>query len=91
MQAIRAGGQRLDAEERMGALSHLIDDLAIDIGCPRCHFASTVTLKSIRLGGVIICRGCKANIVLCDHLDSVKRAVRGFSQAISKLERQLRL
>jgi len=33
-----------------------------------------VTLKQVRLGDVVICRGCKASISLIDHMHEIANA-----------------
>ena len=66
-----------------------IDNIAIDVQCPSCHFSNTVTLRQIRLRDVIICRGCKANIRLEDHLNTARKTVRSVQRAIRELQEQL--
>lgn len=67
-----------------------IDTLSADIQCPSCHFSNTVTLKQIRLRDVVICRGCKANIRLEDHLNTARKTVRSVQRAMRELEEQLK-
>ena len=66
-----------------------LDDHRIDIRCPSCDFSNTVRLKQVRVRDVVICRGCKANIRLQDHLSTTKRAIRAFRRAMMELEEQL--
>lgn len=48
----------------------------IEVDCPHCRLATPASLRDVRLGNVIICRGCKANIFLVDRLGEYQR-VRG--------------
>ncbi len=66
-----------------------IDSLTIDIRCPLCRFLNTVTLKQVRLRDVVLCRGCKTNIRLEDHLNTAKKTIRSFQRAMRELEEQL--
>ena len=67
-----------------------IDTLSLDIQCPLCRFSNTVALKQIRLRNVVICRGCKANIKLEDHLNTVSKTIRSFRRTMGEIEDQLR-
>ena len=71
------------------SLSIDIDNHKIDIHCPSCHFFNTVTLKQVRLRDVVICRGCKANISLEDHLNMTRKTIRSFQRAMRQIEEQL--
>lgn len=62
-----------------------IDGAEIDTTCPRCGFTNPVWLKQVRLRDVIVCRGCKANINLDDHMNEVRNAERATRQAVAEL------
>jgi hypothetical protein len=64
-----------------GALPDL-DRRWIDVDCPHCKLATPVTLRDVRVGAVAICRGCKANIHLVDHLGQYQRAKRNFDRSL---------
>jgi hypothetical protein len=62
-----------------------IDDHWIDVSCPRCPLTTEASLRDVRLGNVIICRGCKANIRLVDHLGEYHRARRRLADSLNSL------
>jgi len=51
-----------------------LDRIRIELRCPQCGFYEPVTLKQVRLGDVVICRGCKASISLIDHMHEIANA-----------------
>jgi hypothetical protein len=63
----------------------------IEVDCPRCRLATPVTLRDVRSCGVVICRGCKADIRLSDHLGEYhrirRRLERTLGAALSSLAR----
>jgi hypothetical protein len=61
---------------------------SITVECPACHFANRVTLKQVRIRDVAICRGCKRNIQMEDHLGSIKKAIRDLRRAVRQLQDQ---
>ena len=63
----------------------MIDGHPIGFPCPRCSFRNHATIKQIRLRDVLICRGCKANIRLEDHRNSVRIAERQVRQSLEQL------
>ncbi len=67
----------------------ILDKMAVDIACPRCHFLNRVTIKQARIGDVTICRGCKANIHLQDHLNTVRQGVRSVERTMREFQEQL--
>ena len=66
-----------------------LDPITIELCCPRCGFFSDVTIKEIRLGGIIVCRGCKGNLRLVDYMGEVNKARKVFLKSISKLTEML--
>ena len=74
-----------------------IDRLEIEHTCPRCSFYNWIRLREVRLGDVIICRGCKINIRLDDYMNecekaehSLRRAFERLSQAVGTINLRLR-
>lgn len=59
-----------------------LDKNTIEATCQICGFWNSFTVKEARLDSVIICRGCKANVQLRDHMGTVKRAERSFRRSI---------
>lgn len=68
----------------------LIDNAPVSVACPACDFENPFTLKQARLRDVIICRGCKANIRLDDHMNECRKAVRQIERAINELQESLK-
>jgi hypothetical protein len=62
-----------------------LDNFEVEIECPRCEFANEIWLGQARLRGVVICRGCKANIQLDDSMNSVRKARRSIRRAMQDL------
>ena len=60
-----------------------LDKIKIDFECPECEFINYFYFKQARLRDVIICRGCKANIHLDDHMNECKIARRRINKAFS--------
>ncbi|MCF8420766.1 MAG: hypothetical protein K9G63_17960 [Melioribacteraceae bacterium] len=63
-----------------------LDNFEIDFECPQCSFINDFYFKQARLRDVIICRGCKANIHLDDHMNECKIARRQINRALQNLE-----
>jgi hypothetical protein len=66
-----------------------IDFAKVDIPCPRCAFFNPIFIRQARLRDVIICRGCKSNIQLDDHMNEVRVAERQIRRAVDGLMRSL--
>ena len=62
-----------------------LDHCEVEIPCPRCGFYEPVTLKQIRLDGVLICRGCKGNLRLIDHMHEVGKARQAIQRQLDAL------
>jgi hypothetical protein len=59
-----------------------LDRRWIDVDCPTCRLATPATLRDVRLGAVVICRGCKLNIRLVDHLGQYQRMRRRLERTL---------
>ena len=66
-----------------------LDNAPIEILCPKCGFYNKIRLKQVRLRDVIICRGCKRNINLDDHMNEIRRARRKIKQMVNSMIRSL--
>lgn len=62
----------------------------LDVKCPNCGFFNPIYLRQVQLRDVIICRGCKGNIRLDDHMNQTKKIIRELRRAVGDLERTLR-
>ena len=51
-----------------------LDKFNIEILCPKCGFYNEIRFKQARLRDVVICRGCKRNIHLDDHMNECRNA-----------------
>lgn len=63
--------------------------MEIEIPCPKCGFFNPIWIRQARLRDVIICRGCKINIQLDDHMNQVRNAERDTRRAMQKLMKTL--
>lgn len=63
-----------------------LDKHWISIPCPVCDMETPVTLGAVRLGDVVVCRGCHANIRLQDHLGALHRFERRFVKMLQSME-----
>ena len=66
-----------------------IDRFKFEVECPKCNFATIILYRDARLRDVLICRGCKANIQLDDHMNQCRKARKQFSSAMRELEQAL--
>lgn len=66
-----------------------VDMAAVDIACPRCDFYNSTTIRQARTRDVVICRGCKGNIQLEDHMNEVRTAERMVRASIRALSETL--
>jgi len=64
-----------------------LDDVEVNIECPKCSFSNRVRLRQVRLGETIVCSGCHENIKLIDKDASADRAVRRIEKSFENLER----
>lgn len=61
------------------------DKASVEIACPNCGFYLDVTVREIRLQDVLICRGCKTNIRLQDHMGTMAVAHRELQSSLDSL------
>lgn len=64
-----------------------LDRAEFELSCPRCRFGNSFFYRQARLRDIIICRGCKSNIRLDDHMNECRKARQQINQALSELER----
>lgn len=65
-----------------------LDRFEFEIECPNCRFSTKIRYRDARLRDVLICRWCKANIQLDDHMNECRKARRQVADAIRDLEAQ---
>jgi len=63
-----------------------LDRSKLEIQCPRCSFFNPIRYRDARLRDVVICRGCKSNIQLDDHMNECRKARRVVEQAMAELQ-----
>lgn len=63
-----------------------LDRFQFSVNCPRCGFSIDIFYRDARLRDVLICRGCKANIQLDDHMNECRKARRQVNSALQELE-----
>jgi hypothetical protein len=63
-----------------------LDRVPLDVPCPECRFENTIFYRQARLRDVLICRGCKANIALDDHMNQCRKARQQVNRALHDLE-----
>lgn len=66
------------------------DGIPLTATCPLCEFQNTFTVKQVRLRDIIICRGCKANIQLADHMNECKKMNYQTERAIDEFQKSLK-
>lgn len=66
-----------------------LDSVDVDIECPRCSFFNGIRYRDARLRDVVICRGCKCNIQLDDHMNECRKVRKAVAAAIAELERSI--
>lgn len=63
-----------------------LDRVPLDVPCPECRFENLIFYRQARLRDVLICRGCKANIRLDDHMNQCRKARQQLNRAFQDLE-----
>jgi hypothetical protein len=63
-----------------------LDRFSFDVECPRCKFSLGILYRDARLRNVLICRGCKANIQLDDHMNQCRKARAQVARLLKELE-----
>ena len=63
-----------------------IDRLEFAVKCPNCDFATKIFYRDARLRDVFICRGCKSNIQLNDHMNECRKVRKQLAAAMQELE-----
>ena len=65
-------------------------ELTIQFECPKCGFPNEATTSQFGNEEVVICRGCKEDIHLVDHLGSVKKAEGEVKKSVDELGEALK-
>jgi predicted RNA-binding Zn-ribbon protein involved in translation (DUF1610 family) len=67
-----------------------LDKHTIEFACPLCGFYNSIFFIQARLRDVVICRGCKSNIQLDDHMNECRKARESLNRALRGLESSLK-
>jgi hypothetical protein len=67
------------------------DKSAFEVACPSCEFPNTVTMREVRFGLTIPCRGCKKNIRLVPMDGGATKAKRMIDDFISELPKTINI
>ncbi len=70
-------------------MSFLFDRADLEAPCPKCGFFNSFYFRQARLQDVIICRGCKCNIRLVDHMNQCRNASRRVVDGVCRLVQRL--
>lgn len=63
-----------------------LDQASFEFECPICRFQNPATLGQVRLGDVVICRGCKSNIQLADYMAKLSSARKDIQNRLKRIE-----
>lgn len=63
-----------------------LDRVPFEFECPICRFQNPATLGQVRLGDVVICRGCKSNIQLADYMATLSSARKDIQSRLRRIE-----
>lgn len=59
--------------------------MTYDLQCTKCGFYNRIFLKQIKLRDVVICRGCKVNLCLDDHMNEYRKIERKTNKQIKEM------
>ena len=68
-----------------------LDTVSFPFACPACGFRNRATMRQVRLGKRIICRGCRMDIQLVDHHRKARKARKDFENALSEFANVINL
>ena len=68
-----------------------LDRISFSIACPACGFQNRATMKQVRLGKRVICRGCRTDIQLVDHHKRTRKARRQVDDALNEFAKVVNL
>lgn len=66
-----------------------LDRQKIEFPCPACGFYNSAFLRQVRLRDALVCRGCKSNIRLDDHMNEYRKAARRIARSVHALQATL--
>lgn len=67
-----------------------LDDIWIDISCPKCNYQFEIQMIDARLESKVYCNNCKCIIHLQDSDASVHTSTRDINKALSDLDKTMR-
>jgi len=67
-----------------------LDEIWIDIECPKCNYSFEIQMIDVRLEKVVYCPNCKCSIQLHDSDASVHTSTRDINIALSDLDKTIK-
>jgi len=67
-----------------------INEIWIDVNCPKCNYAFEIQMIDARLENVVYCHNCKCSIKLRDESASVHTSTRDITNAFNELDKTLK-
>jgi hypothetical protein len=68
-----------------------LDHTAFTFMCPECRFANSATVRQVRIGRRLICRGCKKELRLVDSNASFKKGRLRIGEAVASFGKPIRM
>lgn len=67
-----------------------LDEIWIDIYCPKCNYQFEIQMIDARLESKVYCHNCKCTIQLKDNEASVHTSTKDINQALNDLDKTLK-
>jgi len=67
-----------------------IENIWIDINCPKCNFSFGVKIIDVKLQSNVICHNCKISINLIDNNVTTHLSVKNINRELNKLKNLLK-
>lgn len=64
-----------------------LDNIPLDVDCPVCRLELRAQLRDVRLGRVLVCRGCKRNVHMIDHMNQLRVFKQRFERILNSFGR----
>ena len=63
-----------------------IEEIWIDIYCPKCSYSFNVQMIDLKLQSIVYCDNCKSSIKLTDQDASVHNSIKDINNSLIELE-----
>jgi len=64
-----------------------LDEIWIDINCPKCNYSFGIQMIDVRLEKLVYCPNCKCSIQLKDESASVHTSTKNINNAFNELDK----